>query len=361
MTRVNGFRAKTITGGIIGKVKKRPVGFGIKEAQRFVGVEITRGKKGKLKLSREFRTKKSKKRLRLLRNLASINQVTLGRIAIGERVDLFAEALRKKKFIKGKKARGIKLRDFASASVSFTKKDLTLIVGKTITNKKERVKFIGLIKASKKAGTKGFEITSREQKLFQKALVEVIGTITASTIKSKKVIPKLSPSAKKTIAKISRVSVRGILALPTEVVRAKLRVKRKIKVKEKLKIKTTTGARVSLAQLEGLTSGQKKRLSQISNVIARTQVRFREKLSTKQRQALRQKFSRLLKQRNFLIARGFTGRGFGVPRIPFIPILLKKGKKKIFKKKKKAKKKKQGYSVFARPIKKRKGRKITGN
>ncbi len=364
----------------------------------FIGREISITKptkfvrKTELVLKARVGTLKRLKRIgtvtKVKKNIQAFKQAGIGQVA----------SVKGKKFIKpfikfpsGKlgtaKARGISLDDFASISAIFTKKELSLIVGRSITEAGAKAKFIGLIKGTSKAG-KTFTIAAADKQQFAAALKNVISAASAGLTKSNKIggltksaslitasriavatakgkptpRPKLKPITRGKAKAITRPPItkpkppkpkaitkprarttgRAIAkAKPKAVTKPKPVTKPKVTVKPITKPKEIQKARQRLRQLQK----QKQRLAQ----------KLSQKLTQKQIQRQRQRLRQVQRQINKITPRLRGPFVPGVPRVPRIPFIPKiKRKKKRKKKPKRKQKKKQAYNVFARPIKKTK-------
>ena len=86
--------------------------------------------------------------------------------------------VRGKSFVKAGKLKKIALDDFASISASFSKKDLSTIVGKTITAKRDKSIFVGLLKGDK--SVRALKVTSTGKAQLGKALDKVVTTAAAA-------------------------------------------------------------------------------------------------------------------------------------------------------------------------------------
>ncbi len=88
----------------------------------------------------------------------------------------------------------IDVKDFSTLARSMTQKDISLIVGKTITKQQDRVQFLGLIKQIGKRGTTT-KLTGGQLQQYQKAIQQTSAVFSAALNKAKtasKVVPKIS-------------------------------------------------------------------------------------------------------------------------------------------------------------------------
>ena len=286
------------------------------------------------------------------KNLKRFTQVSKGRIGVG-----------KKKFT---------LDEILSKADIFTRKDLSLIAGKTITKKKDLIEFIGLI-TSKEGEVIGGALSSSQKVVYKKALQEVIRT--AGSLSKAKSIKGLSTTSKNAIAVTKAVPVKrgaifgepkldqlagtqniadfaqrsGIVATSLEFNKLSLPVKnlvglnfKQIKVQNEInKLNTKLNIQAREKQ-KPLTKQQRKQLTK-----QQSRLQVKQKQLQKQRQRLMTKQKQLQKQTQKQRAR----IKIVLPRTKkfkiFLPILKKKKKKLRVSKKKKPK---QGYFTLARPL-----------
>jgi hypothetical protein len=339
---IKGNRILTQTVGKVGKIKIKPKKKGIKvkkfkQKGVFVGREVQVAKRRKKALKIITETNLGK----VTRNLEGLVQVSLGKVATARGKKLLGNVI---KFptgeLKRKKVKSLKVDDFVSLSAVLTRKDLSLIVGKTFKNKKDITEFIGLIKGTSKKGTKG--ISTNKRLLFNKALKDVAGTISASTPKAKKIIPKLSPRGKRAI--LNRVGgkvVKNKVVVGVTTTRVGLKAIQKARVK--LTSKQISNQRQKLNTLLAQESRLMQRIRLATTPAQKTALKQRLILKTKAISRAQQKARGL----GLIIRTTKKGRFIG---------LLKRKEKKIIKLKKK-KKVEKGFNVFARPLKKRKKQK----
>ncbi len=191
ISEIKGRRVGSVVFGKVGKFKikkvkgkKRLVGF--KQKGVFAGREVSIIKGRRLKIVGRSRIGT------IVRNVGGLTQIGLGQIA-GARGTALLKAGRKFGVARPipKKVKGLKIEKFISFSAIFTRKDLSLIIGKTLKKKRDIKSFIGLIKGQSSIDNiRKFSI--QKQRLFQKALSDVAGTISASTKKGRSTIPKQS-------------------------------------------------------------------------------------------------------------------------------------------------------------------------
>ena len=291
------------------------------------------------------------------KNLEAVDQLGVGQI-ISVKGQRFIKTGVKFPSGKGvrKISRGIKRDTFASLSATFTKNDISKIIGKTITSKGVKVKFIGFIRGER--GAKGLSGLSSGQKLqFKKALSKVISA-SASSLSQAGKFGKVSKNVKLATASAIITTKQIIKTIPKARVTSRARVtqrqvqrqvftpKQIIKLKENIKRGVRQGSR-GLQRLRQqpktkLTGSGKQKLIQQSKQV--------EQLKQAQKLVLKQ-----IKK-----AKAITPRGpITIPRISkvlkLLAIPLPRRKKRIIVKKTPTKKK--AHNVFARPLKRtKKGR-----
>lgn len=143
-----------------------------------------------------------KKGVTIQKAIKNIIQVNIGESAqvIGKK--FFMEAWNGVRFQKIK-VKGIELRTFFSKSKIFTKNDLSLIVGKTRTNRKEIIDYLGAIKTINRngetsilsGGSKALKTINKQA--LKQALSNVGSALSTGQAGATKILSKLSPSAKK--------------------------------------------------------------------------------------------------------------------------------------------------------------------
>ena len=267
--------------------------------------------------------------------------------------------------IKKLKAKGLTIKDFVSISRIFTKKDMSLIVGRTLSKKKDIIDFVGLIKATSGKTLDSFSVG--KQQLFRTALKDVVGVATASTQIGGKIIPKLSPTAKNLIVRSTGIAIvkAKVIAKPIVIPTVKLKpitqkqkqilitetkqitiIEKKVKQKQRVLTKQTQKItqKQKILSREKQTQAVKQKQKQLTKQKQRQALKQKQLL--KQRQALKQKQQLLLKQ----ISVRVPVKVF-VPRVKIPVGLIKKKKKKIRRKRKPVRP--QSFEVWARPLKKR--------
>ncbi len=267
-------------------------------------------------------------------------------------------------FIKGKG----KFNRIISKANIIPEKDFERIIGKTITNRGDLIKFKGLIKRLGETtdSTSGGQVlrsvqklSSKQLKSFDQALKKVIGVV-GSTAKASK-IKGLSSVTK------SIISTRAITPIKQKIITKPVKVSpivskqnvrlavKQISIQAKrdaTKIKTLQISQTKLKQKirQEVKQKVKQKLKQRLNQQIRQQVRQQT------RQRLRQRLRQLLKQKlRQPIRRGGIRIPLRIEKTLIPPILFKlKRRRKLKKKKKRV----LSYNVFARPLKKTKKGKI---
>lgn len=176
----------------------------LRKTQTFAGAEISKVKRTKFKLKDRLdlirKNKKVKSTINIKKNISGLIQKSFGRIATVRGKKFYKTAV---KFPTGRlfniKARGINKDTFASISSILTKNDLNLIIGKTITAKGNKAKFIGLIKGEGNIESSGRGFSQIQKQQYQKALRKVL-TIAAASISKTKQINGLTQKQKISIA-----------------------------------------------------------------------------------------------------------------------------------------------------------------
>ena len=310
--------AVTLTKGFSG-LKRTSLRSGeteLRSLQKFIGKEFTKGKKIKLNFRKKIDIGKARKIRPLVKTkkIKSIFQLGRGRLVTkgGKRIDID---------------------DFISLSNVFTRKDLNVIVGKTITKSGQKAKFIGLIKNVGRKKKRGFSLTSQEQQLFNKALKQVVSTASAS-VKSAKV-KRLSPRSKAVIKTIVSKQIVKAKQLPKQRAKVKVKVRTKQKVIQKPRQKIRTRQRTRFKTKTKLKARQKV----ITKQVVKPKPRLRQQVVSKQIIKTKRKLKLIEKGRGLKI----------VPKIPTptrrVPIKLKRFKAKKLKKKKVLKK---GWNAFVK-------------
>lgn len=360
----------------------------INRIQSFAGIEKSVSSEGVLRLRNQIQlAKKLSSReagtVNIIRNFKAIAQKSLGRIASAKGTKLTYPVLKfplNKIYLK--KASSFTLSDFISLSKVLTKKDLSLIIGRSITREGNKSKFIGLIKGIKDYKTMNF--TPSETRLYSRALKRVVTQMAGAIGAAEKTTDQ---SNRLTIAAINlknlsqlrpQIGFRGTPSILQ--VKPTMPFRETAKVIEKEIIKPSSGKfrdmtgiskfppqtsqifrnlgviegrfRSNSRQLQFLKSNQSSRQRDL--LINRLRLKNRQLQTQFQRQIqrlvqrLRVPLSQKTIQRQL---RSFYRQGFFFPKIPRFPFLIPGGKKKRMKELIPGKKSKY-FDVFAKPIKK---------
>lgn len=189
---------------VLGKFGQKGVQFPtnlkkISKVKSFVGTERTITKPQTISIARKVQlaTPKGIKPITLVKkNIDIMAQGGVGRVITIKGKKFFrimATPFGKLKRVPGKV---LSVDDFASISASITKKDLSLIVGKSITQKGAKAQFIGIVKGIK--DIKKFDLTSGGASQYTTALNKVVATTASALAKAEKV--KGVPKAVKLVA-----------------------------------------------------------------------------------------------------------------------------------------------------------------
>lgn len=375
------------------------------DLQSFIGREKTITTPTKLAVKTKMNilanSKKTGSFATIKKNINAMKQIGIGQIG----------AVKGKKFITSAgKLKKISVDDFASMSAILTKKDLSLIVGNSITGAGAKAKFIGLIKGGSKA--QGIKFTASEKKQFAKALKKVV-TATAGALAKTKEVPKITkavslvsasklavatakekpktkaptkktPTAKtKTVTKTptkttiktkatTKTKTKSKKSKATAVTKAKttktptttktklkaktititkLQARKRAKTKSKVGVKAMVGTRTRLAQARVKTKAKTKTRAKVKTKIkakVKTKVGTRIRLKTKTKPKAKTKTVKAKPKAKTAV------------RVPKKPIIIPKKPSEEWKMKKKTRGRKkkviQAYDVFARPVKRVKKR-----
>ncbi len=335
-------------------------------------------------------------------------------VSIKKNIDILKQAgigqvgtVKGRKLMKGIKAvKGITVDNFASISAILTKKRLSLIIGKSITEIGAKSRFIGIIKGTSKAGVK--VLTATQKKQYAKALQKVISVTAGALTKTKKtgkfskatvlalasglagekaeakprITPKLEPKVK-AVPTPRVITKPKVKAVPTpRVITERKRKERIAPVKLVTPKKPTKAKKVAKVKVKrrGLAKAKTVRVSPAGRQMIQQQIKTRARLESrqkllqkqlsKQRQQVKQlsgakqrlaqkQVSALVKEQKLIVKQIIKAKA--PPTIPRVPRLVTPPK---FKRKKrkvvgaKPSKKKQAYNVHARPLKKKGQKKI---
>ena len=304
------------------------------------------------------RSKKSGQTLTIRKNIELLIQKGIGRSGVVKGRKLFRTSIR---FPSGKiqvrKVKGISFDDFASLSAVIRKKDLSIIIGNTISRGGSKARFIGIIKGSSKVG-RGSVFSVGQKQQYSKALQKLISA-SASAIAQAEQIKGISgvgvlASASNILSKST--SIRKIIG-PRRVgkrTQAK-QITRKIPTqkiinKQTQQIKTiqrrvagvkTAKAKQIRKQLQKVKvlqiqqTKQKQRTKQLQKQLTKSITKQRTKQLQTQIQKQRQKVTQIQKQIQVQLSR-LTTTFPSLGRIPSkfpLPIIIPTIKTKGFKRK----------------------------
>lgn len=320
----------------------------IKRVESFVSKEVSLSKPAKFKVKTQLnllnKNKKIGKITLIKDNLRGLNQFGIGQVA----------SIRGQKFIKvikGKKqfSPGINRDTFASFSSVITKKDLSLIIGRTITSSKNKVEFIGLIKGEKVASGLG-EISSGLTSQYQQALSKVIGTAAASLKQANK-IKGLSKSGVIALASTSTM-IKNVIKAPTTT----LKPRQSMLTKQEAIVKQREGVLIKQApivkqRLKNRIKTTSRQISQLkTRVSTKTKTRQTQIVQTQLKQQIKQATAQLIKLSNIqkllqkqVTAKNITTAQSLISKKIFIPVIFKLKSKR--RKRTKTKIKKKRYTI----------------
>jgi hypothetical protein len=369
---VKGETASIVTGRF-GKVsvkllkgKKR-----ISSIKTFVGVEkaVVKGKKftsSQLRRIAKFTEQQKKKGvLNVIKtNIKGLQQSGIGRVATIKGKKFFRPFI---KFPSGKTGsklgKGIDLDAFSSVSAVLTKKQLSAIIGKTITFKGGKAEFIGLIKSAK-SGSKLGTLTTIQKQQYAKATQKLFSSVAAAVAKAEKT-SGVKTKALKYAAAASILSKGKPVVTTTRAVRSKQKL---VSKKAKVSVATTKPQLIAFKKKKAVlqkkkksvTNQQKSIQAQINKQKNKVRQIAKSRTSQKSKQLAKQKISQKISQlqaqkqklgtRQKLIAKQIVriptkvtpvqGR---IVRLP--PVIKKKKKSKI---KKSIKEQQQVFNVFGK-------------
>ncbi len=358
---------------VVGKVGKLGVKFPsrvkkIGGIRSFSSLEKTLVKPLTLKFQRTIKLiRKAKKIGRITvvrRNIKALKQLGVGKVfsVKGKKLIFFKKGIRfpSGRFIK-KLRRGISVDRFASLSAIFTKKQLSVIIGNTITARGAKTRFIGIIKGTTKLG-KTFKINPSQQKQYSQALQRVIATASASVSQAQKIkgiskpvaIALASQSIVKTLPK-GAFKPQKIKIITKQITRSKIKEKQITKdiLKSRIKQKTIIKSKISVKQKATQIQAQKQKQKQLQRQLQKQkQKQVQKQLQRQLQKQVQKQLQRQLQkqiQRQILKTKITTPhpKAPKIPKIPIIPIIS--GKIKI---KKKIKKAQAVFNVFGKVKKK---------
>lgn len=361
------------TSVVLGRFAKRGFRFPSRivklgKPRSFIGVEkvVSKGKVFKAKKTIDV-IRKGKKigKIDIIKgNIQGLLQRGVGKTAVVRGKKFFQTSIRfPSGKIKVKPLKKISFDDFASLSGVFTRRQLSVIIGKSISGRGAKSKFIGLIKGTSKAG-KTFTVSGKQKQQFSKALQKVI-TASANAVAQAEQKTK-GVSKVRTITGASRIisMSTGVIKAPivkplkTQVVKQTTikpitkqtikQTKQKVSIKRTAKAKTITKQLTRLNTKQSQLTKQKQKVRQVQRQLQTTLTKQRQRSLQKQLQKQTQKQRLIQRQVQVQVRRINTGlRTIDVPRIPRLIIpTIKRGKVK--RKKKQPIKAQQVFNVFGK-------------
>lgn len=344
----------------------------------FVGVEKVVSKSAKFttqqlrRIAKFTQQQKKKGVLRIIRtNIRGLQQAGLGRIRTVKGKKFFHPTIRfPSGKISTKLARGIDIDDFASVAAVLTKKEISLIIGKTITFKGGKAEFIGLIKSLKSGAKLGTFTISQKQQL-SKATQKLFSSVAAAVAKAEKsgvattralklagavaILSKAKPVSAVVLSRRARVALARTKArqrVVTRVIKPKITsrtqlvaARKKSKMLQKRRQVLITRQRTLQSQINTQRNKTKQITRQKTTQKAKQKAKQKVELVLRQLQTQKQKLQTKQKQITKQILRVPTFvTQIGTPRI-IIPFKRKKG---IIRKKKPLKKPVQVFDVFGK-------------
>ena len=335
----------------------------IGKLRSFISVEKTISKQKVFKIKKTFRLGKKGRKISIIKgNLQGLQQAGIGKTAVVKGKKFFRTSIR---FPSGKiaikRAKGISVDDFASLSSVFTKKELSLIIGKSITEKGAKAKFIGIIKGTSKVG-KGSTFSIGQKQQFTKATQKLVSATSSAIAKAEQttrgasklvILSKasdiLSKSLKigkpivttRTIKQKTITSTKRIT--PTKQIQQTKKMVSKIR---SVKAKQINRQLTKLRTLQIQQTKQKQKTKQLQKQLSKTTSKQKVRQIQRQLQIQKQRITQIQKQLQKQISRiNPKLTSLGIPRLPIIPIIIitKRKRLKTIKTKKKTKKL---YKVF---------------
>ena len=374
-TKISGKTSRSIVVGRAGKIRtKLPSGKPkATKITSFIGFEkgLSVGTARIKDTVRLLKKRKSLGDITIIRkNLEGLTQADIGRIASVRGKKFISPRI---KFPSGKvvqKKAKINLDDFASVSGVFSSGDLSLIIGKSLTKKGAKANFIAVIKGTKKVSS----LKGINQKQVGQALSKVISSTASALASASKTGAKgnrriaLARSIAIQSARIKKGAVirkGAVLLRPTVTITKPQIVKIQSQVKAVQKTIKLDTQKLGSVTLQIKRSKIKNKQTQVQ--ISKTKSKQKQKQLTKQKQTQEQKQRLLQKQAQIqglrlrlkqaqiqkLRDRIFVPKLRLIKRPPIIPIKISTTTKILRKRKRR---KAKGYNVFARPLKKRKGK-----
>lgn len=301
----------------------------IRGVKSFVSVEKSKGVRGGLQVVDTVGIKKGKQTVGQFqvfkKSIETILQRSFGRVA----------SVKGKRFISktGKAKKRIGVQDFFSISNVLTKKDLSLIIGKTITRERAKAVFIGIIKDGK-----GLDLYSKlgkaTQLQYKRALNKVISSASAAVAKTSKITPVTKALSVATVANVMVRTAKGLPVTTSTVTKSSTKTKATSIKARSTQQKTKQVSKVSSKSKQRQATTQKvsQRTKQKQAAATKTTTRqgAAQKVSQKQAVGQKSRVRTLQKQKQAQRSR-VTARSvitpIKTPKIPFLTLKKKKFKK----------------------------------
>jgi hypothetical protein len=261
-----------------------------------------------------------------IRKAKVINQLSAGRVATAKGTR--AVKLGSKK---------LDYQNFISLSKSLTKKDLSVIAGRTITDAGAKSKFIGMIQNLDKAGTSAVRFSPRQAKQVSRAVQKLVNTMVGSIATAEKAGRTLSAGNKLTMASnFVRVIAQNPQTFTPNVLQSPKKVEQKLIEKVVPQIKPTAqvvspAQRTRVRTIQSNLVKQDNKVKQLTKQLTQTKSKQKQKLIQRninrlkqnQRQGLRtlQRLKQVQKTQMVRPSVSITPRP--VPRKAIIPIPFK--------------------------------------
>ncbi|KKL67826.1 hypothetical protein LCGC14_2131100, partial [marine sediment metagenome] len=330
--------ASVVLGRFAEKGVKFPSGkFKLGKIRSFVSAERVVSKQ------RVFKIKKTVDLIRRSRKVGKVSLIKNNIQVLIQRGIGSGAVVKGRKFFKGvKKVKGISFDDFASLSSIFTRKQLSLIIGKSISRKGAKARFIGLIKGSAKA-SRGFVFSPSEKQQFSIALKKVISASASAIAQAEQT--QRGASKLTSLATASRI-ISGTAGIKRPITKLKV-ITTKIKpvtrqalssakiksVKSKVSAIRTTKSRQVVKQLGKLNilqkslQNQKSKMKQLQKLRQKAKQTQRVKQLQKSLQKQKQRLKLIQKQVQIQIQKVNPKLTlFSIPRLPFPLLIIPRGK-----------------------------------
>ena len=335
----------SVVGGRFGRVTvKLPSGkIKISKLKTFIGLEKSTTKAKEFtktdlkKIVNFLNAEKKTGAIRVIQtNIAGLEQAGVGRVAVvgGEKFFkpyiIFPTGR-----IGGSLSRGISLGDFASISAILKKKDLSMIIGSSITNQGAKAQFLGLIKSLSNTGTR-YTLSGGDKQQYSKALQKLFSSVSAAVANAERsgrfatktlVLAAAAASLSSVTPTVLATKTVGVSLVPKKVSsqrnvvdtiqRESVSKKIPTKISKATKSKTEQLAKIEQVtkQLEKQISKTKQKIKQLSKNKSKQAQRVLARIKQAQRQLQRQLQKLKLQQKLILKQIGFSV----TPPFPTIP------------------------------------------